>query len=108
MLASKRDKRRVVIVGGGFAGRTARRLLQRDFEVVLLDGKGYFEYTPSILRCLVEPSHAKKVILAQPDGTRVATAVSIDGQSTQPPPQTLVAHGSPSSGALVDWGGLGI
>ena len=47
------DKKRVVIVGGGFAGRRALRVLQNDFDVRLVDAKGYWEYTPAALRCLV-------------------------------------------------------
>ena len=48
---------RVAVVGGGFAGLTAARELssQRGVEVLLLDQRTYFEYTPGILRAWVEP-----------------------------------------------------
>lgn len=74
-------KQRVLIVGGGFAGRTARRLLLQDFDVALVDAKGYFEYVPAVLRCFVEPSHARNIILKHPEGTVMATVVFIDANS---------------------------
>lgn len=50
-------RKRVAVVGGGFAGLTAARKLssRRDLEVLLLDQRSYFEYTPGILRAWVEP-----------------------------------------------------
>lgn len=71
------SRKRVVIVGGGFAGRSARRALRGDFEVVLIDAKGYFEYTPSMLRCLVEPRHCRKVVLEHPRDTVVGKVVRV-------------------------------
>lgn len=56
------QKRKVAIVGGSFAGLTVERALSRhsdEFEVTLIDYKTFFEYTPGILRCFVEPSHFK-------------------------------------------------
>lgn len=55
------SSRKVVIIGGGFAGSTAARLLEEDFNVTLIDTKNYFEFTPSILRTIVEPIHLKKI-----------------------------------------------
>ena len=81
-MRSKRPRQRVVIVGGGFAGRVARRLLKKNFEVVLVDAKGYFEYVPSTLRCFVEPNHAKKIVVAQPEGTVIGTVVAFDANSS--------------------------
>ena len=54
-------KKRVVVIGGGFAGAHAAEHLENDFDVTLIDTKDYFEYTPSILRTLVEPDHIKKI-----------------------------------------------
>lgn len=71
------SRKRVVIVGGGFAGRRARRALLGKFEVVLIDAKGYFEYTPSVLRCLVEPQHCKRVVQEHPKGTVVGKVVQV-------------------------------
>ncbi len=52
---------RLVVIGGGFAGAIIARRLQRDFAVTLIDSKDYFEFTPGVLRCLVEPAHIRKV-----------------------------------------------
>ena len=51
----------VVIIGGGFAGSTIARKLENDFDVTLIDTKNYFEFTPSVLRTIVEPEHIKKI-----------------------------------------------
>ncbi len=53
--------KRVVIIGGGFAGSYAVRKLEKDFDVTLIDTKDYFEFTPGILRTIVEPNHIKKI-----------------------------------------------
>jgi NADH:ubiquinone reductase (H+-translocating) len=46
-LPEKKDKKRVVIVGGGFAGlKLARRLSSRFFQVVLLDANNYHQFQP--------------------------------------------------------------
>lgn len=52
---------RLVIVGGGFAGAAIAKQLEQEFDVTLIDTKDYFEFTPGILRTLVEPGHAKKI-----------------------------------------------
>jgi len=55
--------KKVVVVGGGFAGARVARSLENDerFSVTLIDTKDYFEFTPSVLRVLVEPEHIKKI-----------------------------------------------
>jgi len=51
----------VVIIGGGFAGARIANKLQSKFNVTLFDTKEYFEFTPSILRTLVDHEHLKKI-----------------------------------------------
>jgi apoptosis-inducing factor 2 len=51
------EKRRVLIIGGGFSGLLAARDLASNFEVTLVDAKEYFEYTPGVLRAFVHPEH---------------------------------------------------
>ena len=48
---------RVAVLGGGFAGLTAARTLtdNPNTEVLLIDQREYFEYTPGILRAWVNP-----------------------------------------------------
>ncbi len=56
--------KRLIIIGGGFAGsRIAKRLepLSRTLSVTLIDTKDFFEFTPGILRTIVEPDHLRKV-----------------------------------------------
>ena len=53
--------KKIVIIGGGFAGAYCARELQQDFNVTLIDTKDYFEFTPSVLRTLVEPDHRRKM-----------------------------------------------
>lgn len=53
----KEGQRRVVIVGGGFAGLVVGDALDRmnqRFHVTLIDTKEYFEYTPSTVKLLTE------------------------------------------------------
>ena len=41
------NKKRVIIVGGGFAGLTlARKLARRDFQVILIDKNNYHQFQP--------------------------------------------------------------
>lgn len=51
----------VVIVGGGFGGAFLAKELQHDFSVTLVDTKPYFEFTPSILRAIVEPTIVSRI-----------------------------------------------
>jgi len=53
--------KKVVIIGGGFAGSYAAKKLEKEFDVVLIDTKNYFEFTPGILRTIVEPEHIRKI-----------------------------------------------
>jgi apoptosis-inducing factor 2 len=53
--------KKVVLIGGGFAGACIAKNLEKELEVTLIDSKNYFEFTPSILRTIVEPQHAKKI-----------------------------------------------
>jgi len=53
--------KKVVVIGGGFAGSTISRKLENSFNVVLIDCENFFEYTPGILRTLVEIEHIKKI-----------------------------------------------
>ncbi|HTZ41821.1 MAG TPA: FAD-dependent oxidoreductase [Candidatus Omnitrophota bacterium] len=53
--------KRVIVIGGGFAGSLVAKKLERKFEVVLIDAKDYFEFTPGILRILSSPAHKDKI-----------------------------------------------
>ena len=57
----------VVVVGASFAGQKVAKQVQKlagsYLHVVTIDAKGYFEYYPSTLRCMVEPSKANATVL---------------------------------------------
>ncbi|MDO8656374.1 MAG: FAD-dependent oxidoreductase [Nanoarchaeota archaeon] len=53
--------KKIIIIGGGFAGAYCAQNLENNFDVTLIDTKDYFEFTPSVLRTLVEPEHAAKI-----------------------------------------------
>ena len=52
--------KKVVIIGGGFAGATSAKILEKEFDVTLIDSKNYFEFTPSVLQAIVDTKHLKK------------------------------------------------
>ena len=52
-----KEKPRVLVVGGQFAGLFVARDLKAHFHVTIVDAKEFFEYTPGILRCYVKPAH---------------------------------------------------
>ena len=53
--------KKVVVIGGGFAGSEITKRLEKDFDVTLIDVTDYFEFTPGVLRTIVEPEHIKKI-----------------------------------------------
>ena len=53
--------KKVVVIGGGFAGSKIAKSLEKDFEVTLIDTKDYFEYTPAVLRAIVQPEYIRKI-----------------------------------------------
>src|SRR5687767_11071478 len=53
--------KKVVVIGGGFAGANVAKKLNGKCDLTLIDTEDYFEYTPGILRVLVEPEHYHKL-----------------------------------------------
>jgi len=51
------SQRRVLIIGGSFAGLCVARDLKNHFLVTIVDAKEFFEYTPGVLRAYVKPKH---------------------------------------------------
>ena len=50
-------QRRVLVIGGSFAGLCCGRDMRDDFLVTIVDCKEFFEYTPGVLRAYVKPKH---------------------------------------------------
>jgi len=51
------SQRRVLVVGGSFAGLCVARDMSTHFLVTIVDCKEFFEYTPGVLRAYVKPKH---------------------------------------------------
>ncbi|XP_076955437.1 uncharacterized protein LOC143630256 [Bidens hawaiensis] len=91
MGSTSENKKRVVVVGGGIAGGHICKALHKHntFNYTLIDSKEYLEITWASLRCLVEPSFAKRSLINHHEylpGASIITsdAVGIDreGQVT--------------------------
>jgi len=50
-------QRRVLVIGGSFAGLCVARDLKEHYLVTIVDAKEFFEYTPGVLRAYVKPKH---------------------------------------------------
>ncbi len=72
--------KKIIIIGGGFAGAYCAQHLKSDFDVTFIDSKDYFEFTPSVLRTIVEPEHASKIQVLHT--TYLRQAVIIKGEVT--------------------------
>ncbi len=67
--------KQVVVIGGGFAGSYIAKKLESKFNVTLIDSKDYFEFTPGILRTIVEPEHMQKIQALHSSYLKKATVV---------------------------------
>jgi NADH dehydrogenase FAD-containing subunit len=78
-LAEQR-KPHVLVIGGGFAGRRAERMLRRNasLDTTLVDGGGFFEYTPAALRVMVHPAEALSTVIPQPARATVAAVTGVE------------------------------
>jgi hypothetical protein len=56
------ERRKVVVVGGGFAGRKVAKSLQSAFHVTLVDPKDYFLSLISLPGCVCDIDHLNKVV----------------------------------------------
>jgi NADH dehydrogenase FAD-containing subunit len=55
------ERRKVVVVGGGFSGRKVAMKLQSSFDVTLVDNKDHFMCIISLPACLCDTDHLEKV-----------------------------------------------
>ena len=59
--------KKIVIIGGGFVGSYCAKVLENDFDTTLIDTNDYFEFTPSVLRVIVEPKNLKNIHVMHKD-----------------------------------------
>jgi len=67
--------KKIVVIGGGFAGSLITRKLEKHFNLTLIDSKNYFEFTPGILRTIVEPEHINKIQISHKDYLKKARII---------------------------------
>ncbi len=53
--------KRLVIIGGGFAGSLIAKALENKFNTTLIDKKPFFEYTPGILKVAADIEYKKEL-----------------------------------------------
>ena len=53
--------KKLVVIGGGFAGSKIAKALENKFDVTLIDTKDYFEFTPGILPSITDPECMKEI-----------------------------------------------
>ena len=82
MRPSKR-KKEVVIVGASFGGLAVQRELagRDDLSITLVDFKDYFEYTPGVLRCFIDPSYLRHLSCALPKRWNALVTGEVTGVS---------------------------
>ena len=75
------EPKHVVIVGASFSGLAAQRQLSghREVTVTLVDFKNYFEYTPGVLRCFVQPSYLSELTCPLPSSRNQLLAGAMCG-----------------------------
>ena len=66
------------MVGGGFAGSYIAKALEHAFDVTLVDTKDYFEFTPSVLRTIVDRRKLGRIQVLHTD--YLLQAVFVRGQ----------------------------
>ncbi len=82
----KPERKRLLIIGGGFAGAQSAKALEKLFDVVLVDTKDYFEYTPGILRTLALAPHFHSIHIKHEDFLQEATFCQQRVHKVPPPP----------------------
>lgn len=89
-------KQEVVVVGASFAGRRVAQLLSSNagLRVTLVDRHEFWEYTPSVLRALVEPSKLACILQRHPPSQPVVVAEALEVQ---------VEDASPGGGSPCRW-----
>jgi len=64
---SLKKRPKVIIIGGSFAGLTLAQTLMREFEVLLIDQKEYYENKEANYCCLTDPQWLGKITIKYQD-----------------------------------------
>jgi hypothetical protein len=75
--------KKVVIIGGGFAGSTIAKILSQNksLDITLIDTKEYFEHTPSVLREVVSYKESATLEGNGGGGNGITSAVTLPHSS---------------------------
>lgn len=105
-------EKRIVIIGGGYAGSELAQSLDQDFDVTLVEPKEAFVHAPAMIRSLVEPSLVAAATFPYDNLLKRGTllrdrATAVDGQGVSlasggyvPADFVVVATGSTNGAAF--------
>ncbi|KAM6576545.1 hypothetical protein CsatB_028382 [Cannabis sativa] len=82
----EREKRRVVIIGGGVAGSLLAKSIQFNSDLTLIDEKEYFEIPWARWRAMVDPSFGERSVINHRDyltNGRIVASSAIDITETE-------------------------
>jgi NADPH-dependent 2,4-dienoyl-CoA reductase/sulfur reductase-like enzyme len=90
---SLKSRKRVIVVGGGFAGVQTAKLLDNipHFQVVLIDKRSVFECTPLVIDALCNPSMYDSITIPLADCIKNGTF--IQGKATKFTDKTVTVNG---------------
>jgi len=71
------EKKRVVILGAGFAGMQAAIDLRSKCDVTVLDAKEYFEFVPGVLAAMAGSAPLRAPTANERDGERASEALTV-------------------------------
>jgi len=89
---------RLLVVGSGPAGIQIVRNLYKDFQVILVEPKDYYEFTPGILRGLCDAEHLETLQVKLEDALHGMGVTHIKGQVLQLEESSAWVQGNGSDG----------
>ncbi|KAL4466021.1 hypothetical protein ABPG74_004258 [Tetrahymena malaccensis] len=83
MFKSSTPKKTILIIGGSFGGLTAIQYLNSSFNVILVDRKQFFEYTPNYPFTLFDPNYIDGMTVSLQDFAKTHKCQFIQGTLVQ-------------------------
>ena len=62
-MAPNQDLAKVIVVGGGYSGAAVAKLLDREFDVTLIEKQETFFHNVGALRAAVDPSWLERIFI---------------------------------------------